>query len=581
MRFKEKASSIALAAILMGSSVISANAYMKEEIVGSNRYETAAKVADKMVNYSTAVLVNGNSMADGLSASGLAGKENAPILLVKTDSIPKETLQRLYKVKRVYIIGKENAVSGKVESSLKKSGMAVKRIGGSNRIDTSIAVSKEIGSYSKAFLVNGFKGEADAMSVASIAARDKAPIILTNGNSNPVSKKSGVKYYVVGGNTVMSNTLQSSFGAERLSGSNRYTTNKVIVKKFYPNTDKLYFAKGDGLVDALAVSPLAKNNGLALVSENSDKSVFYKKENLVQVGGMNRSIVDKVLNSVYNEDSAKPDNKPNDENNKPGEDSAKPDNKPVIPPEDNKPENKPSEKTYDINSAEFQKIVREEFYRLLDAHRAANNVPATKHHWAFEETAKIKSKHMIDNDYYSHGTNGQTLVYPHTSGGAECIHWIYVNGNLTYTKGIEIAHHLFNDWKNSTDHNTIMLRNHSDIANGIYDVDGFAFHAKWNSSIEIAHHLFNDWKNSTDHNTIMLRNHSDIANGIYDVDGFAFHAKWNSSENRYDLKATYRKGNSHNLWDTPDTTNPGSPGYQPKLFSMIEDNVKNIVEIFE
>ena len=540
MKFKEKASSIALAAILLTSSIVPANAYMKEEIVGSNRYETAAKVADKMGNYSTAVLVNGNSLPDGLSASGLAGKENAPILLVKKDSIPKETLQRLYKVKRVYIIGKENAVSGKVESSLKKSGMAVKRIGGSNRIDTSIAVSKEIGSYSKAFLVNGFKGEADAMSVSAVAARDKAPIILTNGNSNPVSKKSGVKYYVVGGDTVMSNSIQSSFGAERLSGSNRYTTNKVIVKKFYPNTDKLYFAKGDGLVDALSVSPLAKNSGLVLVNENSDKSVFYNKENLVQVGGMSRSIVDKVLNSVYNEDSAKPDNqqKPNDENNKPGEDSTKPDeNKPVTPPEDNKPSGdtqKPSEKTYDINSAEFQKIVRDEFYRLLDAHRAANNVPATKHHWAFEETAKIKSKHMIDNDYYSHGTNGQTLVYPHTSGGAECIHWIYVNGNLTYTKGIEIAHH-----------------------------------------------LFNDWKNSTDHNTIMLRNHSDIANGIYDVDGFAFHAKWNSSENRYDLKATYRKGNSHNLWDTPDTTNPGSPGYQPKLFSMIEDNVKNIVEIFE
>ena len=509
MKFKEKASSIALAVILMGSSVISANAYMKEEIVGENRYETAAKVADRMGNYSTAVLVNGDSLPDGLSASGLAGKENAPILLVKTDSIPKETLQRLYKVKKVYIIGKENAVSGKVESSLKKSGMTVKRIGGSNRIDTSIAVSKEIGSYSKAFLVNGFKGEADAMSVSAVAARDKAPIILTNGNSNPVSKKSGVKYYVVGGNTVMSNTLQSSFSAERLSGSNRYTTNKAIVKKFYPSTDKLYFAKGDGLVDALAVSPLAKNSGLALVNENSDKSVFYQKENLVQVGGMNRSIVDKVLNSIYDEDPAKPDDENKPDENKPGNDTTqKPDeNRPVTP----------NEKIYDINSAEFQKIVRDEFYRLLDAHRSNNGVPATKHHWAFEESAKIKSKHMIDNDYYSHGTNGQTLVYPHTSGGAECIHWIYVRGDLTYTKGVEIAHHLFNDWKNSTDHNTIMLRDHSDVTNGSYNVDGFAFHAKWNTRY-----------------------------------------------NRYDLKATYHKGSSHGLWDTSDTTNPASPGYQPK-----------------
>ena len=480
MRFKEKASSIALAAILMGSSVISANAYMKEEIAGSNRYETAAKVADRMGNYSTAVLVNGNSIADGLSASGLAGKENAPILLVKKDAIPKETLQRLYKVKKVYIIGKENAVSGKVESSLKKSGMTVKRIGGSNRIDTSIAVSKEIGSYSKAFLVNGFKGEADAMSVSAVAARDKAPIILTNGNSNPVNKKSGVRYYVVGGNTVMSNSIQTSFGAERLSGSNRYTTNKVIVKKFYPNTDKLYFAKGDGLVDALTVSPLAKNNGLALVSENSDKSIFYKKENLVQVGGMNRSIVDKVLNSIYNEDSAKPDNqqkpdenKPNDENNKPG-DIQKPDEKPVTPPEDNKP----SEKTYDINSAEFQKIVRDEFYRLLDAHRATNGRSKVQHHWACEESAMLKSKHMIENNYFGHYP---WVTSPHLISAAENIAGQWVAGDVTEQEGKALANRLFNQWKNSKDgHNETMLGeiSENEIENGLYRIDGFAFYAK-------------------------------------------------------------------------------------------------------
>ncbi|MDQ9833955.1 hypothetical protein RFY41_13130, partial [Acinetobacter soli] len=91
---------------------------------------------------------------------------------------------------------------------------------------------------------------------------------------------------------------------------------------------------------------------------NSDKSVFYGKDGIIQVGGMNQSIVDKVFKATF-EDSAKPD-----EQQKPGEDSAKPDeNKPEnpqpgptpIPPEDNKPneDNKPVEKTYDINSAEF------------------------------------------------------------------------------------------------------------------------------------------------------------------------------------------------------------------------------------
>ena len=431
MRFKGKASSIALAAILMGSSVISANAYMKEEIVGSNRYETAAKVADRMGNYSTAVLVNGNSIADGLSASGLAGKENAPILLVKKDSIPKETLQRLYKVKKVYIIGKEGAISSRVEKSLNNSGINTKRIGGNDRIGTSLEVSREIGNYSKAFLVNGKKGEADAMSVASVAAREKAPIILTDGVNKPTYKRSGVKYYIIGGNTVMSNSLQNSFSAERLSGSNRYTTNKVIVEKFYPNTDKLYFAKGDNLVDALSVSPLAKNNELALVSENSDKSVFNGKDTIVQVGGMSSSIVDKVFEAALGRGSAKPEEKP-----QPGPTP--------IPPEDNKPVT-PSEKTYDINSAEFQKIVRDEFYRLLDAHRTSEfGYPKVEHHWAFEESAMAKSKHMIDNDYYSHDP---WIRGPHVKDSAECIHWVYVRGEVTKSKGVEVANELFNDWK--------------------------------------------------------------------------------------------------------------------------------------
>ena len=505
MRFKEKASSIALAVILMGSSVISANAYMKEEIVGSNRYETAAKVADKMGNYSTAVLVNGNSIADGLSASGLAGKENAPILLVKTDSIPKETLQRLYKVKKVYIIGKENAVSGKVESSLKKSGISVKRIGGSNRIDTSIAVSKEIGSYSKAFLVNGFKGEADAMSVASVAAREKAPIILTDGVNKPTYKRNGVKYYVIGGNTVMSNSLQNSFSAERLSGSNRYTTNKVIVKKFYPNTDKLYFAKGDNLVDALSVSPLAKDNGLALVSDNSDKSVFYGKEGIIQVGGMNRGIVDKVLNSIYNEDSAKPD-----------------ENKPENPPEDNKPNEdtqKPSEKTYDINSAEFQKIVRDEFYRLLDAYRASKGVTAITHHWAMEESAMIKSKDMIDNNYYGHEDN---LIYPNVYDPSECLYDSSVNSyNITKEVGLSIANTLFTGWVKSPAHEKILV--------------------------------------------------TDYGNTKWGIDGFSFVCKRKDNSNRYDLKATYHSGALAQLKNQPSV----------ELTSIPMDNVRNIVEIFK
>ena len=76
--------------------------YTHEKIEGLDRYETAAKIADKLGSYDTAVLVNATStMSDGLSAAGLAGKEDAAILLVKKDSIPKATMDRIKQVKKV------------------------------------------------------------------------------------------------------------------------------------------------------------------------------------------------------------------------------------------------------------------------------------------------------------------------------------------------------------------------------------------------------------------------------------------------------------------------------------------------
>lgn len=141
MKFREKASAIVLAVVLTAGSLVPVNAFMKQEIVGNNRYETADKVADQKGDYSTAILVNGNSIADGLSASGLAGKENAPILLVKKDSIPRETMDRLMGVEKIYIIGKEGAISSDVENELHMYGMYTERIGGNNRIETSLEVS--------------------------------------------------------------------------------------------------------------------------------------------------------------------------------------------------------------------------------------------------------------------------------------------------------------------------------------------------------------------------------------------------------------------------------------------------------
>lgn len=260
----------------------------KTEIIGDDRYETSAKIADKMGYYDTAILVNGDkSLSDGLSASSLAGKEKAPILLVKQNTIPKETLTRALKAKKIYIIGGTAAISEDVEKQL--AGKEIVRVDGKNRVETSEKVAKLVGNYDEAFIVNGNTGEADAISVSSVAAKNQAPILLTNGKTSTHSKKTGVEYYVVGGDAVVSDSIVSEFDAERISGSNRYETNRAVIKEFYPNKNKYYYTKGDLLVDALAVSPLSKDNGVVLVSPKSDNSIL-KDKDLVQVGGMDFEI---------------------------------------------------------------------------------------------------------------------------------------------------------------------------------------------------------------------------------------------------------------------------------------------------
>lgn len=262
------------------------------KIVGKNRYETAAKIADELVknniSYNSVILVNSDkSMADGLSAASLSGKKNAPILLVKKDSIPAEAMAKIEKAKNVYIIGGEGAISKKVENQLK--GKNITRISGKDRYETSAKIANMLGGYKMAFIVNGAKGEADAMSVSSVAAKYGAPILLTNGKTSTHPVKEGVSYFVIGGRGVVSNQLADKYNADRIAGVDRYSTNRKVIDEFYYDSKKVYFAKGDTLVDALTASLLAKDNGMVLVSKNANHKKLEGKE-AVQVGGMDFEI---------------------------------------------------------------------------------------------------------------------------------------------------------------------------------------------------------------------------------------------------------------------------------------------------
>lgn len=513
MLLRKKLSTFVLCVVLVGSSMTGIGAATKDSIIGANRYETAAKIADRIGNYSTAILVNSDkSLADGLSASSLAGKENAPILLVKKDSIPKETLSRLDGVDKVYIIGGTSAISEKVESQL--SGKTIKRIEGKDRVDTSKKVARMLEGYDEAFIVNGFKGEADAMSVASVAARDKAPILLTKGTSSDHAVKSGVDYYAIGGTAVVSNYVASKYSATRLGGSNRYNTNRIVVNKFYSNSSKLYYAKGDPLVDALTVSSLAKNNGVVLVSANSDNSIL-KNKDTVQVGGMNFSVDSRNKPPVITSSTDKLTFKSVKEMdlskfNVRAYDSEDGDLTNVVmiidPPTISGPgtyklnlvvtdseglegyktlilvieesSGSAGETTSNINSEAYQAELRKEFFKLLNQHRANNGVGDLREMSEMNKLAYLKSEHMAKLNYFSHQYDDTNTMFYKDK-------WDASNG---YGKAMYM-------W----DIYPEMIPQYRMIAENIYMLTG-----KNRTPKDLANQIFTGWKNSEGHNKNML-----------------------------------------------------------------------------
>ena len=293
-----------------------------EVLAGDNRYETAVKVAKEnadikdVAENGNIVLVNGNALVDGLAAAPLAAtvwnKSNngsdmkagkvAPILLTESDSLPKATkdyMKELIAAQRVgnldkvtvYLVGGTTVLNRSLENQLKDLGLRVVRAGGDNREETSLEVAelmqKENGvARTNAFLV-GANGEADAMSIASVAAEKRQPIIVESNKGISedtveflkgfkASSSDAVSTTIIGGETVVSKATEETLKSEkiavdRIAGSNRQKTNAEVINRFAHSGLKQIVVSKDGqnnkseLIDALTATSLAVKHNAPIV----------------------------------------------------------------------------------------------------------------------------------------------------------------------------------------------------------------------------------------------------------------------------------------------------------------------------
>ena len=265
--------------------------YTHKEIIGKDRYETGRKVLEESKRFKNIIVVNGSEekLVDGLCASGLVEKLNATILPINPKKVDKKSMEYINKAENVYIIGEKQAIPYSFEKSINKK-VKVVRIGGKDRYETSEKIAKYIGSYDKAYLVNGAIGHPDAMSISSVAAKEKSPIILTKKDSSKADKKNGVEYTAIGGTSVISNSLVSKYSAKRIGGETRYETNRMVLNEYYPNSSIRYFTNGETLVDALSAASISKNNGITFINRHKNHDLL-EYIDTVQVGGFPYDVV--------------------------------------------------------------------------------------------------------------------------------------------------------------------------------------------------------------------------------------------------------------------------------------------------
>jgi hypothetical protein len=209
---------------------------------GSNRYLTALLTMQAAFpgwsGVHDLVLASGDykHQPDALTAAGLAGAYNAPLLLVAStslDSDVKAAIGAMPSGLRVHVVGGAPSVSDTVLSKIRaiKRVKSVDRISGKDRFATGVAVATRMksvlgGAFPHVALVTSGADSAllDPLIAGTVSARKHFPVMLVNRTSVPSSTAKALASlglstrYIVGGEGTVAESVRTTLG---ISAGNR------------------------------------------------------------------------------------------------------------------------------------------------------------------------------------------------------------------------------------------------------------------------------------------------------------------------------------------------------------------------
>ena len=154
-------------------------------IAGSNRYGTAANVAAEFESSEVVFVATGLDYPDALAGASRAGALDAPVLLVRTDSVPAATQRELTRLapEQIILLGGTTAVTAGVEQELGGYG-TVTRVAGTDRYRTAAAVALAYPTADTTYVASG-QNWPDALAGAALAGHEEMPMLLVRKDSVP------------------------------------------------------------------------------------------------------------------------------------------------------------------------------------------------------------------------------------------------------------------------------------------------------------------------------------------------------------------------------------------------------------
>ena len=270
-----------------------------KRIAGNEAVDTAIAASKEAfpegLTEGVVVLARDDDYMDSMSATGLAGAYDSPILLTNRMELSSQVLKEIKRLNAhtVFLIGGNVAVKPAVENALIRAGLTVERIFGNEASDTSVACAKMIEEK------DGFRNSldtavvatsidfADALSVSSFAYKYHIPIFITTSyDSEEGDRVLGAeakamiddyaKVLVPGGpGALPKSSVEGVWGEEKVTrvfGMTGYDTSVAVAKKmmedgYLPGStvgvaNGMASAKG---LDALTSSALLAKNDAPLV----------------------------------------------------------------------------------------------------------------------------------------------------------------------------------------------------------------------------------------------------------------------------------------------------------------------------